>query len=124
MYPVAASSSEDLLRMAQKHLVKVQEAWSEPDWSDLALYGFYALEAAVMAASAHFGWAVPHNHPAKVAAARRLHNQHRLPDVADLLTDLNTARKAESYGDVERPEDLEAEDVASEIEKYVEQVAG
>jgi hypothetical protein len=43
-------------------------------------------------------------------------------DIADLLIDLNTGRKAETYGDVDRPEDLEAEDVASAVEEYVEVV--
>lgn len=108
--------------MAEKHLVKVQEAWGEPDWSDLALYGFYALEAAVMAASAQLGWGTSHNHRAKAEAARRLHVEQGLLDVSELLAALNVARKAESYGDVDRPEDLEAEDVASAIEEYIERV--
>jgi hypothetical protein len=34
---------------------------------------------------------------------------------------LNEARKAAAYGDTERP-DLDAEDIASEIEAYVEAV--
>jgi hypothetical protein len=38
-----------------------------------------------------------------------------------LLRDLNDARKAVAYGDVTRPQ-LNAEDVASEIEDYVEAV--
>lgn len=32
------------LRLAQRHLGKVQAAWSEPtDWDDLSLYGFYCI---------------------------------------------------------------------------------
>ncbi len=90
--------------------------------ADLALYGFFALEAAVMAASAQLGWGTSHNHRAKVEAARRLHVEQGLLDVSVLLAALNVARKAESYGDVDRPEDLEAEDVASTIEEYIERV--
>ena len=75
-----------------------------------------------MAASARLGWNTAHNHRAKVEAARRLHIEQGLPDVAELLAALNVARKAESYGDVDRPEDLDAEDVASTIEDYIERV--
>jgi hypothetical protein len=41
-----------------------------------------------------------------------------LPDISNLLRDLNDARKATAYGDVDRP-DLDAEDIASRIEEYV-----
>ncbi|MCI0453339.1 MAG: hypothetical protein L0Z51_13340 [Candidatus Latescibacteria bacterium] len=40
---------------------------------------------------------------------------------ADLLRDLNETRKSEAYGDVVAPT-LDAEDVAREIEEYVEAV--
>jgi hypothetical protein len=46
---------------------------------------------------------------------------HGLPDAATLLRDLNEARKAAAYGDVEAP-DLNAEDIAIQIEEYVEGV--
>jgi len=39
------------------------------------------------------------------------------------LRDLNDARKAAAYGDMERPE-LDAEDIASQIETFVDAVAG
>jgi hypothetical protein len=48
-------------------------------------------------------------------------SQHGLPEVEDLLKDLNDARKSEAYGDIAAPE-LGAEDVVSQIEKYVEAV--
>lgn len=51
-----------------------------------------------------------------------LHEKHGLPDVEQLLHDLNDARKAAAYGDVPTP-DLDAEDVASRIESYVDAVA-
>jgi len=41
--------------------------------------------------------------------------------VSDLLRDLNDARKAAAYGDMVMP-DLDHEDVAAEIERYVQAV--
>lgn len=58
---------------------------------------------------------------ARVNVAGVLHRQHGLPDVSDLLRDLNEARKSEAYGDVVAPK-LDAEDVATEIEVYVDSV--
>jgi len=44
------------LELAKKHLERAQAAaWDEPDWDDLALYGFYSLECAVSAAALHAG---------------------------------------------------------------------
>jgi len=50
-----------------------------------------------------------------------LHEEHELPNVSGLLVDLNLARKSWAYGDVEPPE-LDPEDVANDIEEYVEAV--
>jgi hypothetical protein len=88
----------------------------------LSFYGFYALEAAVEAACLHLGIVTQKAHWARVEAARTLHDKHRLAGVSELLRDLNETRKSEAYGDVEAPE-LDAEDVANEIESYVESVA-
>lgn len=41
---------EEKLALANKHLAKVQVAWDPPNWLELSLFGFYALEAAVDAA--------------------------------------------------------------------------
>src|SRR5262245_57016956 len=93
------------LQLARKHLQRVQAAWDEPtDWDDLALYGFYCLEAAVEAATLHYGGSSSRNHSDKVQMAARLSEKHGLPNVGDLLIDLNSARKAAAYGDVEAPE--------------------
>ena len=113
---------EDNLKIAKEHLERVQAAWDTPtDWKDLCLYGFYCLEAAIKAASLHVGIPVQSTHPSKASAAQKLHKDHGLPDVEQLLIELNQARKAEAYGDVSRP-DLEAEETAREIEKYVDAV--
>ena len=112
------------LDLARKHLERVQAAWDEPtDWVDLTLYGFYCLENAIVAAAEALGLPIKHTHPAKADAARRLHVEHGLPDVSELLAKLNEAWKAVAYGDVDRP-DLSAEDVAVALEHYVDCVAG
>jgi len=112
------------LRLARDQLDRVQVAWLEPvDWSDLAMYGFYALENAVVAAADHFGVQWKPNHPSKVDAARLLAEQHGLPDVASLLLELNTLRKSEAYGEMPSSRTRSAEDIAIEVEQYVEAVA-
>ena len=112
------------LDLARRHLERVRSSRDEPtDWADLSLYGFYCLEACVVAAASRLGWEIPRTHPAKAAAAERLAAEAGLPDIGDLLVDLNTARKAVAYGDVDLPE-LSAEDVATAIEAYVDAVGG
>jgi len=39
-----------------------------------------------------------------------------------LLVDLNNKRKHEAYGDIDPPENLDPQDVAAEIDEYVEAV--
>jgi hypothetical protein len=114
-------TAEEQLELAKLHLERVLDAWDEPDWPDLSLYGFYCLENAVCAAATHAGISFKKTHPSKVAAAEELARVHGLPDVSELLVDLNDARKASAYGDIDRP-DLDAQDVAEIIEKYVEAV--
>lgn len=118
---MAAGSQK--LTLAQRHLSRVLSAWTEPiDWDDLSLYGFYCLEAAVEAAALHFRLRTTKKHWEKVDLAVKLHEEHGFPDIGDLLSNLNNARKAVAYGDSELPE-LDAEDIATQIEEYVEKVA-
>ena len=115
-------NSSNKLQLAQKQLERVQAAWDDPtDWADLSMYGLYCLENAVAAAAIHFGIPVTPNHWKKADIARDLHVKHKLPDVSDLLKDLNEARKANAYGDVPEPS-LNAENVAQRIEEFVEAV--
>jgi hypothetical protein len=115
--------SIEKLALARRHLDRVLGAWEAPtDWDDLSLYGFYCLEAAVEAAAAHAGIKGSKRHWEKADVSGELHRSYGLPDVAQLLHDLNDARKSAAYGDVPAP-DLKAENVASEIERYVEAVA-
>lgn len=116
------TEAEKRLVLAKKHLERVLVAWDDPtDWADLSLYGFYCLEASIVAAAWKVGVEPSRSHPGKAKAAHSLQS-HGLPDVADLLSDLNVARKAAAYGDVDFPE-LDAEDLAARIEEYVEAVA-
>ena len=116
----------DSLKIARRHLEKVEAAWFDPaDWADLAMYGFYCLEACVVAIALHLGQPRPKStHPAKVALARSFAAAHDLPDIEQLLIALNDRRKFEAYGDVELAEDddLDAQDVADEIRGYFEAV--
>lgn len=112
------------LQLARQQLVRVQVASHDPvDWSDVALYAFYALENAVAAAADHFAVRWQTTHPSKVAAARELHLKHGLPDASALLTTLNTLRKSEAYGETPSPRSMTAEDVATETEQFIESVA-
>lgn len=116
------SKAMDKLELAKRHLERVQSAWDEPtDWDDLSLYGFYCLEAAVEAAALHLRLGTSKKHWEKVDIALKLHKKQGLPDISELLSDLNEARKAAAYGDTERPH-LDAEGIASDIEEYVDAV--
>src|SRR5215204_4697888 len=117
-----ATTANEKLELAGRHLERVQAAWDEPtDWDDLSLYGFYCLEAAVEAAAIHVGLSTSTRHWEKADTARELHNNHGLPDVEQLLRDLNDARKAAAYGDIDPPA-LNAEKTATSIEEYVDAV--
>ena len=116
-------TAEDSYRLARSHLERVQASWDDPtDWADLSTYGFYCLEACVVAAALHLGQERPSGHREKADTAEILAEEHGLPYVWSLLRDLNDMRKHEAYGDVDPPDGLSAEEVATEIEEYVESV--
>jgi hypothetical protein len=75
-----------------------------------------------MAAGAHVGMEVVRSHRGKADAAKQLARRHKLPDVSELLGDLNTSRKAYCYGGVEAPE-LDPDDLSGELEAFVDAVA-
>ncbi len=111
------------LELAREHLVKVQTAWVHPvDWTDLAMFGFFSLENAVVAAAEHLGLPWQPTHPNKVQVAVTLHESHGLPDIMDLLQTLGAARLSVAYGDVPMPDNLDPEDVAHRVESYFSQV--
>jgi hypothetical protein len=107
------------LSRAESHLRRAHDAAPHPtDWYDLTIYGFYCLEAAVMAAATHVGLQVPRTHPGKAAASEKLARDHGLPDVSVLLPMLNAARKAAAYGDTTLPP-LDPARLVRELERYV-----
>jgi hypothetical protein len=116
------SNPSDKLKLARRHLDRVLGAWDKPtDWDDLSLYGFYCLEAAVEAAAIHAQIRTSKKHWEKAEVARELHVKQKLSDIEQLLRDLNEARKSAAYGDVPAP-DLNAEEVAAQIGRYVDAV--
>ncbi len=116
-------SAEDSLRLALAHLDRVQSAWWDPtDWADLSSYGLYCLEACIVAAALHLKRSRPRSHVAKAETARFLSEEHGLPEIDDLLADLNAMRKHQAYGDTQAPDELDPEDTASMIGAYVEVV--
>ena len=74
------------------------------------------------AACLHVGLGTARSHPARAEAAAALASNYGLPDVSELLRDLNELRKHESYGDVDAPE-LGAEEIAASLEAYLDSVA-
>ncbi|MCQ3806164.1 MAG: hypothetical protein OXB92_00690 [Acidimicrobiaceae bacterium] len=118
-----AQTAQDSFNLALKHLERVAVSWDDPtDWLELSTFGFYCLEACVVAAALQLKRTRPGSHRAKAEEARYLTTTHHLPDIEKLLVDLNTMRKSEAYGDVEPPDNLDPQEVASEIEAYVEQI--
>ena len=118
-------SAEDSLQLARAHLERVQAAWSDPtDWANLSTYGLYCLEACIVAAALHLGQPRPGTHYAKADTAELLSQEHGLPDIGDLLIDLNNMRKHQAYGDTPAPAGMDPEDTASVIETYVDLVQG
>jgi len=89
----------------------------------VCIYGFHALENAVVAAADHLAIPWERTHPSKVNVARALGSQHGLPDVSGLLTDLNSLRKSEAYGETPPSQSRSAEDIAVQIETFVEAIA-
>ena len=116
-------TAEDSFQLALKHLERVFDSWDDPtDWLDLSSYGFYCLEACIVAAALHLNRPRPGSHPGKVRKAQHLTAELGFPEVEALLVDLNNMRKHQVYGDNIPPDGLDSQDVASEIEGYVEEV--
>ena len=112
------------LALAHKHLARVQSAWTEPtNWDDLMLYGMYAVEAAIRAAALQLSHDLKKTHWDKAEYAKRLTTEYKLPDVSELVADLNRGRKAVGYGDDEIPDELgDAEVIAIRIEEFIDAV--
>jgi HEPN domain len=109
--------------VASRHLETVRDSWDPADWSDLSTYGLYCLEALVRAALLKLGKEPSRNHWQKSREAETLHRDHGFPDISDLMGILNSARKANAYGDDEFDEgEHDAEDIATRVEEYYDHV--
>ncbi len=114
---------EHFLKVAKKHLDRVQNSWDPPDWSILGTYGLYCLEALVRAAALKAGETPVRTHWGKADQAENLAKRQGLPNISVLLRDLNALRKSEAYGDSEVDEsDYDAEDLTEEIQNYFDAV--
>jgi hypothetical protein len=119
-----SNNPNHFLKIASHHLEKVENAWKEPDWSDLGTYGLYCLEALVRAAALKSGETPIRTHWGKADQARNLHKKHGLPDITDLLLELNVMRKAIAYGDEEFDEsEYDAQKIASRVQDYFKKVS-
>ena len=45
-----AQTADESFRLALRHLERVRGSWDPPDWAELSFYGFYCLEACIVAA--------------------------------------------------------------------------
>ena len=121
--PVSQITAEASLALARKHLERVLDSWSPTRWLDLAAYGLYALEAAVVAAALHHNMAHKRTHGSKADVAALLAQEHGLPDIGELMRSLNEIRKSEAYGDVAVPARMDPEEIAQQVEQYVDRVS-
>lgn len=109
------------LELAERQLGKVLSSLDPVDSANVSHFGFHALENAVDAMHLHLNKRLDRTHPARVKAAKELHEDHGLDDVSQLLKDLNETRKSESYGDVPAPE-LNLEREVTRIQEYMNAV--
>ncbi len=118
-----STNPNHFVKVAERHLRKVREASALPDWSDIGTYGLYCLEASIRAAALKSGETPIRTHWGKADQATNLHTKHGLPNIRDLLEDLNVMRKAMAYGDEEFEEsDFDAQKIANEIQDYYDKV--
>ncbi len=117
---MATQKASDYLRLAYEHLKRAEENPSDAD--SVFVWGFWSLENAVKAASIRAKIEVIKQHWSAGAAARKLAKSIALPNVSDLLSDLNQGRKAAAYGDTEEP-DLEPNHVLESLRDYLAKVS-
>ncbi len=113
------------IALARNQLDRVQTAAYAEDRVEAVTWAFYSYENAVVAAAEKAGIAWQKTHPSKIQAAGELRLQGILSiDVGDKLQELNELRKDVAYGEPGPDlEEVDVEDLASELEAFVEEVA-
>jgi hypothetical protein len=115
-----ATKPKEYLKLARDHLARAEE--DPGDAKNVFVWSFWGLENAIKAAASHVGIEFVKQHWSAGKAARKLAKDHGLPDVEDLLADLNDGRKSAAYGDTDEP-DMEPDEVIKQFKDYVERVA-
>lgn len=114
------------LKIAQRHLARVQVAWWDPpDPVEAVTFAFYAFENAVVAVAELHGRQWTKKHHEKADLAQRLFAEKLVSvDVSERLRGLNELRKDVAY-DEPGPElaEIDLEDLAIELEKFIDEVA-
>ncbi len=116
---MASTSSTAKLNLAKQQFARADS--NTADEENVFIWSFWGLENAIMAAADHAAIEATKQHWAKGEAARKLARNHGLPDVCDLLRDLNDARKSVAYDDTEAP-DLDPLEVLASFKDYLERV--
>lgn len=113
------------LHIARSHLERVSVAsWDPPDPEEAVTWAFYAYENAVVAAAEILGLPWEKNHYSKARLAKKLHEQGKVSrDLSSELLKLNDLRKDVAYGEPgPELEEIDLEDLAIELEKFVDEV--
>jgi HEPN domain-containing protein len=109
-------------QLAREHLDRALSAILADDYTEAVTWLLASLEAAIVGIAEQQGIEAPKHHWIKVKVARELFRDGHLPlDIAELLDQLNAARKEAVY-EGEEPDlgEHSLEDIASETEAIVE----
>lgn len=108
-------------QLAREHLDRALSAVAADDYTEAVTWLLASLEAAIVGIAEQQGIETPKHHWIKVKVAKELFRDGHLPlDIAELLDQLNTARKEAVY-EGEEPDlgEHSLEDIASETETVV-----
>ena len=125
---MGVSEARDKIAIARVQLERVQRSvYDEPlDPQNAVTWAFYAYENCVVALAELHGRRWTPNHYQKAQLARSLHADGLISrDIGDELEKLNVLRKGVAY-DFPDPEleELDIEDLADELEVFIDETAG
>jgi hypothetical protein len=122
---VSLTEARAALKRAREQLERVQVAGIEPlDHVEAVTFAFYAYENGVVAVAEVKGIEWTKNHYEKAKLARTLFDKKFLStDIEDQLLRLNDLRKDVAYGEPGLElEQLDLEDLASDLERFLDEV--